>query len=69
MPLFFNKLTHDERYHYLVQILNFFRTSYAFEHCKLLDKRSETEERLKNRLDENKLWAFASFAKSPVKYY
>lgn len=42
---------------YVLQVLNFFRTSFAFEHYKLLDKKSETEERLKNRLDETKLWS------------
>jgi len=49
--------TAQERYDILLQVLNFFRTSYAFEYYKLTDKRVETEERLKNRLDENKLWS------------
>jgi superfamily II DNA/RNA helicase len=47
----------QERYDILLQVLNFFRTSYAFEYYKLTEKRQETEERLKNRLDENKLWS------------
>jgi superfamily II DNA or RNA helicase len=51
------EMTPQERYDVLLQVLNFFRTSYAFEYYKLTDKRVETEERLKNRLDENKLWS------------
>lgn len=47
----------QERYDVLLQVLNFFRTSYAFEYYKLTDKCVETEERLKNKLDENKLWS------------
>ncbi len=50
-------LSPEKRIVIVTQILNYFRTSYAFEHYKLLDKRAETEERLRNRLDENKLWS------------
>lgn len=64
----FKKLTPEQRHEYLVQILNFFRTSYAFEYYKLIDKRSETEERLKNRLDENKLWSLDQDEKIDIPY-
>ncbi|HPS51748.1 MAG TPA: DEAD/DEAH box helicase [Bacteroidales bacterium] len=45
------------RKEHILQILNFFRTSYAFEYYKLLNKRAETEERLKLKLDDEKLWS------------
>lgn len=53
----FDKLSPAERKDYIVQILNFFRTSYAFDYYKLTDKREETEEALKNQLHEEKLWS------------
>ncbi len=64
----FKGLSADLRYKYLLQVLNFFRTSYAFEYYKLTDKRSETEERLRNRLDENKLWSLDQDEKIDVPY-
>ncbi|NVN97049.1 DEAD/DEAH box helicase, partial [Candidatus Nomurabacteria bacterium] len=64
----FKSLKSEERVEILIQILNFFRTSYAFEHYKLLDKRAETEERLKNRLDENKLWSLDTDEKIDVPF-
>ncbi len=56
----FNSVDVSTRKKYVLQILNFFRTSFAVEHYKLLDKKSETEERLKNRLDDMKLWSLDS---------
>jgi superfamily II DNA or RNA helicase len=53
----FNAIDPDLRKEYLIQILNFFRTSYAFEYYKLTEKREETEESLKNQLHEDKLWS------------
>ena len=53
----FESLDAGKREEYILQILNFFRTSYAFEYYKLLDKREETQERLKNKLHEEKLWS------------
>jgi superfamily II DNA/RNA helicase len=55
--LLFEKLSPGQRKEIVLQLLNYFRTSFAFEHPKLLQKRAETEERLKNKLDENKLWS------------
>lgn len=65
---FFDGLPATERYDILLQVLNFFRTSYAFEYYKLTDKRIETEERLKNRLDENKLWSLEQDEKIDTPY-
>lgn len=56
IPLFAN-LSAEERSSYIKQILNFFRTSYAFEYYKLTEKREETEEALRNQLHEDKLWS------------
>lgn len=64
----FKDLSAKLRHKYLLQILNFFRTSYAFEYYKLLDKRSETEERLKNRLDDSKLWSLDQDEKIDAPY-
>lgn len=66
--LLFKDLSPDRRYQYLLQVLNFFRTAYAFEHYKLLDKRGETEDRLKNRLDEEKLWSLDKEEKIETPY-
>lgn len=66
--LLFKDIPADERFKALTQILNFFRTSYAFEHYKLLDKRAETEERLKLRLDDNKLWSLDNDEKIEAPY-
>lgn len=53
----FKDISPELRVQYLLQVLNFFRTSFAFEYYKLLDKKTEVEERIKNRLDDSKLWA------------
>lgn len=53
----FDGLKPDERCEYLLQILNFFRTSYAFEYYKLLDKRGDLEEKLRNKLNSDLLWS------------
>jgi hypothetical protein len=52
----------------LLQILNFFRTSYAFEYYKLTEKLDETQERLRNRLDDAKLWSLDTDEKIDVPY-
>jgi superfamily II DNA/RNA helicase len=54
---FLQSLPPEERYNVLVQVLNFFRTSYAFEYYKLTDRRLETEERMRLKLDDAKLWS------------
>ncbi len=67
LPLF-NQITPAERKEYITQILNFFRTSYAFEYYKITEKREETEESLKNKLHEDKLWSLDSNEKIDVPY-
>lgn len=57
-----------EREGVMVQVLNFFRTSYAFDYYKIIDKRTETEERLRNRLDENKVWSLDAEEKIDIPY-
>jgi len=41
----------------LVQLLNFFRTNFAIYHRYLVDDFAETDNLLRNRLDESKLWS------------
>ncbi len=41
----------------LTQILNYFRTNFSLDHRFLLNDRGETESLLKDKLDDNKLWA------------
>ncbi|HNW74278.1 MAG TPA: DEAD/DEAH box helicase [Bacteroidales bacterium] len=64
----FNTMDPNTRKNIIVQILNFFRTSYAFEHYKLLDKLAETEERLKLKLDHEKLWSLDSEEKTDAPF-
>lgn len=61
-------LTSVEREAILIQVLNYFRTSYAFDYYKLIDRRAETEERLRNRLDENKVWSLDTEEKLDIPY-
>lgn len=67
LPLFDN-YTPEERQQVVVQILNFFRTSYAFDHPKLLSGRDATEERLRNRLDDRSNWSLDKEEKIEVPY-
>ena len=54
----FNKMTPDERKSACIQILNFFRLSYAMDFDKLRYKnRIQLQETLKDALDENSLWS------------
>lgn len=64
----FNTISATERKAIVIQVLNFFRTSYAFDYYKLIDKRAETEERLRNRLDENKVWSLDAEEKIDIPY-
>lgn len=64
----FDKITATERANIVCQILNYFRTSYALDYYKLIDKRAETEERLRNRLDENKVWSLDSEERIDIPY-
>lgn len=53
-----SKLSHEARYNVLRNILNYFRTSYAFDYYMLEeDKVKILEERLKQRLDNKKEWS------------
>lgn len=56
LPLF-DKLKPERREEILIQILNFFRTSYAINHPILLEKRRENEDFINLKLDNDKLWA------------
>lgn len=67
LPLF-NNYTPEERQQVVIQILNFFRTSYAFNHPKLLSDRDTTEERLRNRLDDQSNWSLDKEEKVEVPY-
>ncbi|MEL7147305.1 MAG: helicase-related protein, partial [Bacteroidota bacterium] len=47
----------EERADLLHQVLDFFRTSYAIYHYSLMEKRSEMERFLGQKLDDKKLWS------------
>lgn len=47
----------EERQKILTQILNYFRTSFAFDHIYLTDRREEVENELKSMLDAEKQWS------------
>jgi len=53
-----NEASHQERYNFLVQVLNYFRFAYAFDYY-LLDgvHRHNLQERLKDKLDYQKDWS------------
>lgn len=57
---FFEAIQPEERFEILLQLLNFFRTNYSIHHRYLVEDRSETENLLKNKLDEKKLWSLDS---------
>jgi superfamily II DNA/RNA helicase len=46
-----------KRKHILIQLLNYFRTNFSIYHRYLSEEITEVENLLRNRLDENKLWA------------
>jgi superfamily II DNA/RNA helicase len=50
-------LSPESRAYVLTQILNYFRTSFAFDHIFLMEKREEIELELKTQLDEEKSWS------------
>lgn len=52
-----DQATPDKRRHILTQLLNYFRTNFSIYHRYLSDEIIEVENLLRNRLDENKLWA------------
>ncbi len=47
----------DKRLYILTEVLNYFRTNFSIHHRLLIDEITEVENLLRNRLDENKLWA------------
>ncbi len=47
----------EKRKHILTQLLNYFRTNFSIYHRYLSEEITEVENLLRNRLDENKLWA------------
>jgi len=53
----FKAMTFAQREKTLIQILNYFRTNFSLDHRFLLSERGETESLLKDKLDDNKLWA------------
>ncbi|MFN8256032.1 MAG: DEAD/DEAH box helicase [Bacteroidales bacterium] len=60
----------EERIDFVVQLLNFFRTSYAFDYNKLNeDHIFEMENRLKERLHEDKLWSLDKNEKIDRPFY
>ncbi|ANE50643.1 DEAD/DEAH box helicase [Flavisolibacter tropicus] len=52
-----NQASAEKRKEILTQLLNYFRTNYAIYHRYLVEDIAETENLLRNRLDENKLWS------------
>lgn len=64
----FDVLNPSERFDVFTQLLNYFRTAYAFAHHKLLEDRGETEDKLKNRLDPDKLWSLDDDEKIDIPY-
>lgn len=47
----------SEREQILLQVLNYFRTSFAINHSVLLEKKRETEDFINLKLDNDKLWS------------
>jgi superfamily II DNA helicase RecQ len=64
----FDILSPNERFSVFTQLLNYFRTSYAFDHYKLLRSRGETEDKIRNRLDPEKLWSLDEEEKIEIPY-
>jgi superfamily II DNA/RNA helicase len=64
----FDILSPEERFSIFTQLLNYFRTSYAFDHYKLLQNRGETEDKIRNRLDPEKLWSLDEEEKIEVPF-
>lgn len=61
-------MSSEERQYTLTQILNYFRTSFAFDHIYLVQKREEIEIELKNLLDEKKSWSLDFEEKIDIPY-
>ena len=64
-----NKLDSSQRRKILLQILNYFRTSYAFDHRKLEEgKRVELENEIKDKLDTSSNWCLDEKEKIDAPY-
>lgn len=59
----------DDRIDILTQILNFFRTSYAIDHYKIVRDKTETENFIKLKLDDKKLWSLDKQERIETPYY
>ncbi|WP_040573815.1 DUF1998 domain-containing protein [Pontibacter sp. BAB1700] len=63
----FDKLDAASRYHILLQFLNYFRSSYAFDYYHLdAENRGVLEDRLRQRLDADKEWSLEADEKIEV---
>lgn len=62
--------SHQDRYDFLVQVLNYFRYGYAFDYY-LLDgtMRANLEQRLKDRLDPDKDWSLQDDEDIEIPYF
>lgn len=54
---YFNELSAEKREDILTQLLHFFRTNFSLYHRIIVEDKAETENILKNKLDEKKLWS------------
>ena len=54
---YFNELSAEKREDILSQLLHFFRTNFSIYHRSIVEDKAETENILKNKLDEKKLWS------------
>ncbi|ETR66956.1 MAG: hypothetical protein OMM_12135, partial [Candidatus Magnetoglobus multicellularis str. Araruama] len=59
----------DKRIDILTQILNYFRTSYAIDHYKIVRDKAETENFIKLKLDDKKLWSLDKQERIETPYY
>ncbi|WP_346856333.1 DEAD/DEAH box helicase [uncultured Draconibacterium sp.] len=55
--ILFNEIEAGKRKDILIQVLDFFRTSYAINHPILLEQRREKQDFINLKLDNNKLWS------------
>ncbi len=69
IPLF-NNFTSDERKFHIKQVLNYFRTSFAFSHHKLkYENRAELDNFLRTKLDDKKPWSLDKTEKVRTPFY
>lgn len=66
---YFGQLDVNERKDLLIQLLDFFRTSFAINHPKLSEQRSELESFLQLKLDPDKLWSLDRNEKIDTPFY